>query len=158
MLANRRLVCIVSLAVALAPAVCSAEPFRFPVGRSGTKGELKYVNDMPVLIASGTPEEIGVAHGTLALKTAPKVIDYPRGCLKLFNADGLYGFFVRTGTTMYNRFPAEYRRELDAISQSSGVEKDKLIVGNTLFDIKKILGCASLVVESSRWRKRGTSG
>jgi predicted choloylglycine hydrolase len=150
MVATRRLVCIVSLAVMLGPPVCTAEPYRFPVGKNGTKGELKYINDMPVLIVSGTPEEMGAAHGTLALKTAPKVIDYPRGLLKLFNAESLYGVFVHTGTTMYNRFPAEYRKELDAIAQSSGIEKDKLIVGNTLFDIKKILACSSILVEPER--------
>ena len=39
-------------------AASGAEPVRFPQGKSG-KGELKYVNGLPVLIVQGTPEEIG---------------------------------------------------------------------------------------------------
>src|SRR5436309_1915765 len=38
----------------------AAEPFRFPEKKHG-KGELKYVNKLPVLVLSGTPEEMGEA-------------------------------------------------------------------------------------------------
>jgi isopenicillin-N N-acyltransferase-like protein len=132
------------------PVPARAEPFRFPAGKVGSRAELKYVSGLPVLVVSGTPEEIGDAVGMLALKPAPDVIDYPRGLLKEFKVDGLYGIFVRSGTTMYNRFPPEYKAELDAMAQSSGVAKEKLIVGNTLFDIKKILACSAVLIDPGR--------
>ena len=44
---------------------------RFPEAKSG-KGELKYVNGVPVLTVEGTPEEIGTQFGELALKPAKK--------------------------------------------------------------------------------------
>jgi len=149
MLPSRRFLCILSLAVAFTPAA-RAEPYHFPAAKSGTKAELKYINELPVLILSGKPEEMGEAHGTLALKPAPKVLDYPMGLLKAFGAEGLYGVFLRTGTTMYNRFPDEYRQELDGIAKGSGIDKSKLIIGNTLFDIKKILACSSIMIEADR--------
>jgi isopenicillin-N N-acyltransferase-like protein len=134
----------------LLPTAVRAEPFRFPSGKVGTRADLKYVSGLPVLTVSGTSEEIGEAAGELALKPALKVMDYPRGLLKEFNVDGLYNVFVRSGTTMYNRFPPEYKVELDAMAKSSGVEKEKLIVGNTLFDIKKILACSAVMIEPAR--------
>jgi predicted choloylglycine hydrolase len=150
MLRSRRALLALSLCALLLTSAVRAEPFRFPAGKVGSRAELKYVSGLPVLTVSGTPEEIGDAVGTLALKPAPKVIDYPRGLLKEFKVDGLYGVFVRSGTTMYNRFPPEYKAELDALAKSSGVDKEKLIVGNTLFDIKKILACSAVMIDPAR--------
>ena len=53
----------------LCPAARGDQPFRFPEGKHG-KGELKYRNGLPVLIAQGTPEEIGEQIGVLAVKPA----------------------------------------------------------------------------------------
>ena len=111
---------------------------------------MRYVSGVPVLTVSGTADEIGAAAGALALKPALKVMDYPRGLLKEFKADGLYNVFVRSGTSMYNRFPPEYKAELDAMAKSSGVDKEKLIVGNTLFDIKKLLACSAVMIDPAR--------
>ena len=156
MLSFRRILCILSLHVILIPTSLRAEPFHFPTGKLGKNAELKYVNGLPVLIASGTPEEIGATVGVLALKPEPNVLDYPRGLLKMANVEGLYGMFVRSGTLMYNRFPAEYKTELDAIAKGSGADKERLIVGNTLFDIKKILACSAVMIESERSATGGT--
>ncbi len=150
MLPIRRVLFILPLYVFLFPALVRSEPYRFPVAKIGTHGELKYVGGLPVLIASGTPDEIGEAVGTLAVKPEPKVLDYPRGLLKEFNAEKFYSTFARSGTAMYNRFPAEYRTELDAISRTSGIDKERLIVGNTLFDIKKLFACSALMIEPER--------
>src|SRR5436190_1220366 len=46
-----------------------AEPFRYPEAKHG-KGELKYVNGVPVLRVEGTPAEVGEQLGVLALKPA----------------------------------------------------------------------------------------
>jgi len=44
--------------LALVSSVRAAEPRTFTEGRSGD-GELKYINDLPVLVVAGTPEEMG---------------------------------------------------------------------------------------------------
>ena len=48
--------CLFSLAILCLGSLTAsaAEPFRFPEGRFG-KGELRYINDVPVLIVAGTP-------------------------------------------------------------------------------------------------------
>ena len=54
---RRSLYCLAILSLGSITAI-AAEPFRFPEGRYG-KGELRYINGVPVLTAVGTPEEIG---------------------------------------------------------------------------------------------------
>jgi predicted choloylglycine hydrolase len=126
-----------------------AKPFRYPEGKQG-KAELKYVNGIPVLTVEGTPEEIGTAVGTLALKPARRVLDYPEGLLKYFSAGVLWKTAVKKGEEMVRRFPACYRQEMEAMAKASGAARDKVIAGNTLFDIKKMILCSALTVEAGR--------
>src|SRR5437762_1682498 len=72
------------------PSASAAEPFRYPEAKNGKSGELKYVNQLPVLVASGTPDEIGESVGVLALKPGARAADYPRDILKHFHAQWLW--------------------------------------------------------------------
>src|SRR5260370_7860463 len=56
-----RLSSVVAIVVGLSsclPVLRAGEPFRFPEAKHG-KGELRYINGLPVLTLAGTPEEIG---------------------------------------------------------------------------------------------------
>lgn len=144
-----------SLALLLV-AVCSisAEPFqpvfRFPEGRVGDKAELVYRNGLPVLVVRGTPEEVGTAVGSLAVKNAPRALRYPRQLLKYFGADGAWGLFVRAGNGMVKHFPRDYRAELEALAKASGADRDTIVAGNTLFDLKKMFSCSAVLVDGDR--------
>ncbi len=127
----------------------AAEPFRYPEGKYG-KGELKYIHGLPVLTVSGSPEEIGEAAGVLALKPAAPVASYPEGLLKEFHLGFLRYPFLVAGENMVQKFPDNYRRELEAMARASGVEREKLVLGNTLFDLKKIMACSALLVDGER--------
>ena len=139
-----------SLALLVFPLTSSAaDPFRFPERKHGT-GELRYINKIPVLTVSGTPEEIGESVGVLAVKPAPKVLDYPRGLMDHFNAGLLWNVALSKGREMAKHFPADYSAEMDALIRGSGAPRDKIVAGNTLFDIKKIILCSALMIESDR--------
>src|SRR4051812_28247083 len=139
------------LSVALAPVTGQAgEPFRFPAGRHGPKAELKYVNGIPVLTVAGTPEEMGAGVGALALKPGRRALEYPLGLLKVFSAERLWGVFVNGGKGMVKGFPADYRKEMDAMIKAAGVPRDPVIVGNTFFDLKKSVACSAVLVDGSR--------
>jgi hypothetical protein len=127
----------------------SSGPFRFPEGWHGT-GELRYVNELPVLTAAGTPEEIGAAVGVLAMQPAPRMLGYPEDVLREYSAGWLHRPLARLGEGLVGRLPGAYRRELEAMIAASGVERRRLVVGNTLFDIKKILACSALLLEGQR--------
>src|SRR5436305_537828 len=126
-----------------------APPFRYPEGRHG-KGELKYVRGIPVLVVGGTPDDVGEAVGALAVKPAKRALDYPRALLRAVGADRFYPLTVAAGQNMFKQFPADYRKELDAVARGAGVRPDPLVVGNTLFDLHKNFLCSSLLVDAAR--------
>jgi hypothetical protein len=125
----------------------AAEPFRYPDASYGT-GTLTYIDGLPVVTVSGTPEEIGEAVGALALGPAERMVSYPEDLLKHYHCGFLRATFLRQGNRMVESFPDEYRRELETISRTSHVDHDHLVLGNTLFDLKKMLACSALLVEA----------
>lgn len=154
---SRFLVALVAFgALASAPLKAGA-PFHFPEGKHG-KGELKYVNGVPVLFVEGTPEEIGAQTGVLAGKPALRLLDYPFEAVSYLatpaGAKALWPAVVKQCTRLGQNFPADYQREFDATVKAGGVDRQRLIIGNTAFDLKAdlghLFGCSALVVEASR--------
>jgi hypothetical protein len=152
----------------LPAATRAAEPFRFPEQKHG-KGELKYINCLPVLTVEGTPEEIGEQIAVLAVKPGRRMLSYPQDVLRALLKAGLpaavsdkmyqnlWQYFSRTAETMVQRFPSGYRKELESLIAASQLERTPIVVGNTMFDAKNVLfdlrqrfGCSVLLVEANR--------
>jgi predicted choloylglycine hydrolase len=139
---------------AVAPARAQT-PFRFPAAKNG-QAELKYVNNVPLLVVAGTPQEIGESIGALALKPGKRILEYPRDLLDQHGIKKLWGLFLGSGKGMFRNFPPEYRDELESMVRSSGADRDLVIAGNTFFDIKKTLACSALLVDRDRSNTGGT--
>jgi hypothetical protein len=149
MLARTPLPFSLSLLLVSASLGRTEQPFRFPAGKySGA--ELRIINHVPVMTVAGTPEEIGSAAGALALKPGARVLGYPRGLLELHKGKFLWTLFVRAGKRMYNSFPDDYKKEVEAIVESAGVERDLVIAGNTFFDLGKMFTCSALIIEKGK--------
>src|SRR5262245_62936613 len=103
------------LAALVSPVAAAEKPFRYPEGKHG-KGELKYVNGIPVLTVEGTPEEIGEQVGTLAVKPAKALENYVKEFVKRHNAGQLWPLVVRSCEAMVKRMPEDHRKELDTIA------------------------------------------
>ena len=123
-------------------------PFRFPEGKHG-KGELKYENGIPILRVEGSPEEMGEQIAVLAVKPAKRVLDYPQNLLDRLDIGGVLPIVAWAGQSMLPHFPANHRKELDAIVQA-GIERRPMVLGNTMFDLKQMFACSALVVGPSR--------
>lgn len=142
---------LLTLAVAAWTLPASAgELHRYAEGSHG-QGQLRYINGIPVLTVRGTPEQVGEQIAVLALRDARQLHRYPRDMLHAFRADFAYPVFVRAGKSLLPHFPESYRRELEAMA-SQGIDRDMLIVSNTMFDISKLFACSSLIVNPSRSR------
>jgi isopenicillin-N N-acyltransferase like protein len=126
----------------------AAEPFGFPEKELGP-GKLRYINGLPVLTVEGTPEEIGAQVAALAIKPAGKILDYPRELLDRFQVPIAWPVFYRAGSAMLPQFPADHRKELEAMIKA-GSDREKLVVGNTMFDLKKSIACSALQVTAER--------
>jgi predicted choloylglycine hydrolase len=135
----------------LSPALLHAgEPFRYPAGKVGDKAELKYVHGVPVLTASGGPDDLGAAVGALALKPSPRLLDYPLGLLKEHGAEGTWGVFARAGAGLLKQCPADYVKEIDAVAKAADADRERVVVANTFFDLKSVVACSAALVEPQR--------
>jgi isopenicillin-N N-acyltransferase like protein len=125
------------------------KPFRFPEGRHG-KGELKYINGLPVLTAGGTPEEMGEQIGVLALKPSAALVEHFREYLKNKGLDKISAMIDFMADKLYQRFPKTYRREMEAMIRASGLDRNLIILGNTAFDLSQVVGCTGILVGAKR--------
>src|SRR5690349_17131618 len=71
---------------------CTAERCYQP-GKHG-KGELKYINGLPVLVVQGTPEEMGEQIGALTARPLVRLLDYPHDFVKAEGFDSAWPLLV----------------------------------------------------------------
>jgi predicted choloylglycine hydrolase len=127
----------------------AGEKFFYPPGKHG-KGELRYVNNVPVLLVQGTPEEIGEQVAVLAITPAQRMMTYPKDLLDAVGAPAMWQPILTLGKSMLPQFPAAYRQEMEAMGKRFPQHTDLLLAGNTAFDIKKMVACSSVLVEPTR--------
>lgn len=152
---HRRFAAVAILAIVVAPLpLRAAEPFRYQEGKYG-KGELKYINGLPVLTVEGTPQEIGDQVGSLAGKSVERLLSFPKLYLEKFGYGGAWNGLVRVARTMEPGFPADHLKELEATAKSAKVDRDLAIAGNTFADIKKVGGCSTLTIDAAHSATRG---
>lgn len=131
------------------PETRAQQPFRFPEAKC-ENGELRYIEGVPVLTVAGTPEEMGRAIGLLALKPGRRMASYPDDLLNEFYLSFLRTPFLHAGRRMVDRFPRSIRAEMDAMIAASELSPDLAVLGNTMFDLKKVIACSTLGVEPQR--------
>lgn len=129
--------------------------FQYLPANRGSHGKLEVINTIPVLKVSGTPREIGQSTGLLALRQAAGLLNYPKSLISQFKLDPLWPVLVALGTRMVDRFPDEIKQELASLQESSGVDRNALVAGNTMFDLKAMVLCSGLALTAA---KSGTGG
>src|SRR5260370_25138633 len=150
MLIRRRAIFVVfTIALFLPTASTAEEPFRFPEAKHG-KGTLKYINDLPVLVVEGTPEEIGEQIGVLAVKPAPRILNIFHEFLALRGLEKTWPWLVKFSNLMAAPFPPDHLKQMEAAAKASGFDRDTVIVLHTVYDIAKLSGCSTLYAEPSR--------
>jgi isopenicillin-N N-acyltransferase like protein len=138
-------------------AAAEPKPFHYPEQKHG-KGELRYINEIPVLTVEGTPEEIGDQIAVLAGKPADRIQQYPREAVFAqapILGRRLWKKMNRVGETMLPQFPKDHRREFDAMVRA-GMDREMLIGANTLFDVKndnqpllrRLFGCSTVLIDA----------
>jgi isopenicillin-N N-acyltransferase like protein len=125
----------------------AAEPFRYPEGKHG-KGELKYVDGVPVLTVQGSPEEIGEQIGVLGLKPVKGFPDLIEEAINGFGLKPFRPLLNAAAKGLYAHFPEEHRKEIEAMAKVSGTNRDSLILANTFLDLLKIGACSGFLVEA----------
>src|SRR5262245_54025562 len=71
----------------------AAEPFRYPEGKH-KGGELKYINDLPVLTVDGTPEELAEQAATLTAAATKPLLELPKEIIRHHHLGLAWPLFV----------------------------------------------------------------
>jgi len=121
----------------------------YPAAKHG-KGELKYIDQIPVAVLEGTPEEIGEQYGALVVKPAEPLLKTIPEFLKAMGLANRYPELLKAGQTLIDHTSPEFRAELAAAAKAGGTDLDLLVFGNTMADIYKLGGCSTVVVEPNR--------
>jgi hypothetical protein len=128
----------------------SAAPVRaFVEGRSGA-GELKYINDLPVLCVAGTPEELGRQQAALTSAAAKKLAPYPRLLLERLGRGDLFKRLLASCKLLAPQISPDQRAEMRAYAEGLGIDRDLGLAANMLVDLRAALGCSALLVEARR--------
>jgi len=127
----------------------SAPALTYREGSHG-RGELRVVDDVPVLILRGKPEEIGAQEAKLTAEASANLVAAPQDFLRRLNYPGGWEGLVARGRNLWQYVPEEYRRELATMARMSGVSQDELFAVNVLPDIYRSMACSSLIVLPER--------
>jgi isopenicillin-N N-acyltransferase-like protein len=111
--------------------------------------ELRYVGNVPLAILSGTPEEMGRQHGELLAGPGKAIAAFPERFAEEFGVTAFWPLVTQAGKTLVMQAPERHQQELAAIAKHSDLSSDKLAVGNTLLELRR-LGCSAIVVEPAR--------
>jgi hypothetical protein len=111
--------------------------------------ELHYVDNIPVAVLSGTPEQVGRHHAALVKGCAPAALELPRKFARELGLEVFWPFMAQAGRTLVSNTPQRFQHELSAMAAAAQVDEGQLAVANTLLELRR-MGCSSLVVEPQR--------
>ena len=139
--------CIVLLVAAgSAPA---AENSHFAVGACQS-GELQFIQGVPVVTVSGTPEEMGQQLGTLLKRPLGELLEKQDTFVRSFGFGKSASMFVKTGQLLLPKFSEPYRLEMETMAKASNVDLNFLILGNLMYELSKVPACSTLSVDADR--------
>lgn len=141
-----------ALACAFVTPARAAEERTFAQAKSG-KGELRYVEGVPVLFLEGNPEEIGKQAGTLVGPATKPLLGLPRQILA--DRESVVGWTVvaTLAEGLVNHAPVRYRREIDAACKAAELtpdERNAYLVANAMVELRRMGGCSAVLVEPDR--------
>jgi predicted choloylglycine hydrolase len=114
------------------------------------QGELKCIDQIPVLILAGSPQEMGEQAGALTAGPVKHLLTFADKFKKQFGVDKVWPILAPLCRGMTKQFPPNHLEELEAFVKKNGMDRDLAIIGQVIGDAKHLGGCSTLVVGSSR--------
>ena len=146
--------CGLVAALAIAASAQAAEPFHYSAAKQAP-GELKLIEGLPVIIATGTPEEMGQQIGVLSATALQSLLAHQSQVAHGFGLSQAKPVWSAAGSAMLPRFPPDQRRELDAMAKASGLDPDLLVFANVMYDWSRLGGCSAQMFEPARSKTGG---
>jgi hypothetical protein len=141
--------CGLIAALTVAAGAQAAEPFRFVAAKQGP-AELKLIEGLPVIIATGTPDEMGQQIGALSAPALQSLFAHQKDIAHGFGLSQSKPLWTAAGSVMLPRFPVNQRTELEAMAKASGMDADLMVFANVMYDWSRLGGCSAQMVEPAR--------
>ena len=125
------------------------EPKSFPAAKH-KGGELKYIDNVPVLVVKGKPAEMGEQFGVLAITNGPDLDGLHKQFLKDAGQEKRYPLLAAMSGALKPGFPAHHAIEIEAAAKASDRELTLLLFANTLADLTSGMGCSTVILEKDR--------
>lgn len=136
---------------AIATFVAAAELARVYEEGSYAGAILRYQENVPVVVLSGSAEDRGRQHGLVGKTVLERLISYPQELYTLFGRPEAWQRHQELAKQLAAQIPAEYRAELRAMAAAAEVPEELVLSVNTLPDIyRRLVFCSSLMVSGSR--------
>lgn len=117
------------------------------VERELENARLYYQGEIPIVVFSGTPEEMGRQQAELLAKSSQPVMVFPRKFMAEYGVDHFWPLATAAAKTLMMNAPEHHKRELKAAAEHADFDAGILDVANTLLELRR-LGCSTIVVDS----------
>src|SRR5262249_46534188 len=140
--------CVFAVAL-VAGHVSAAEHSLFEAGQCQS-ANLKFIDGLPVVTASGTPEEIGQQLGALLKEPLTSLLSKKNDIAHGFGLSEPPNVIVKMSRLVAPAFPEAQHREIDALAKSAGLDLDTLAFANIIYEISHFPACSSMAVGADR--------
>lgn len=123
--------------------------YPFKAGTHG-KGELKFIQGVPVLTVQGKPAEIGEQIGILVGKHSPNPTPVLQQFLKDVKLGGTFDVLKVFALKLKVGMPADHLAEMESLAKASDYEFEMLMLINSIYDLSSGMGCSTFIAESER--------
>jgi predicted choloylglycine hydrolase len=114
------------------------------------KGELKFIQGVPVLIVQGKPADIGEQIGVLVGKNSPNPTPVLLQFLKDVKLGGSFDVLKLFAMKLKASLPADHLAEMEALAKAGGYEFEMLMLINSIYDLSSGMGCSTFIAEKER--------
>ena len=105
---------------------------------------------LPVVEASGTPEEIGQQLGELLKQPITNLMSKKEDIAHGFGLNQAPNLIVKMSRIVAPAFPDTQHREIEALAKTTGIDLDTLAFANIIYEISHFPACSALSVEPTR--------
>lgn len=146
---RRVLIFVPAILLTFCLSVNAEEPRTFSLGNH-RRGSLAYHRSVPVLTLRGTPEEMGEQQAALLKDVVKPMLKYPREVVRRHGLNHLWPLVSGMGTSLMMNAPERFQIELTTIAKRGGFDINAMRVGNTMLELRRMGGCAALLVNDKR--------
>lgn len=143
--------CVLAICWLSNPLFADPPPHYLPERTAG-EAKLQYIQDIPVMFLSGSPEELGREQAQLVADVINPMLDLPRQVVARLGYERTWPLVTAMSRILLNNAPEPYRQEIEAFIQEGHLNRDGVYVGNSLVELRRMGGCSAFVVLPERSR------